>query len=163
MSSSYLVTYTSISSDSDGPSWGIPLMDVGKLLEMDPYEEMMIFQSRISLYLADASPTALSLGYVTDSDPDEDPKEDHDDYPDNRGDDDDEPIDDDEDDDDDDDDDEEQETLNKEEEHLAPADSSIVPTVDLVPSAEDTEAFETDESAPTPPPPAYHTTPRISI
>ncbi|GKA41300.1 hypothetical protein Tco_0733893 [Tanacetum coccineum] len=38
----------------------------------------------------------------------------------------------------------------KEEEHLAPADSSVVPIDDHVPSAEDTEAFETDKSAPTP-------------
>ncbi|GJZ19908.1 hypothetical protein Tco_0556498 [Tanacetum coccineum] len=29
----------------------------------------------------DASPTALSLGYVVDSDPEKDPKEDHADYP----------------------------------------------------------------------------------
>ncbi|GJS51317.1 DEAD-box ATP-dependent RNA helicase 7 [Tanacetum coccineum] len=34
------VTYTSISFDSDGPSWGIPLMNAGELLEMDPYEEI---------------------------------------------------------------------------------------------------------------------------
>ncbi|GKC61739.1 hypothetical protein Tco_1089337 [Tanacetum coccineum] len=34
--------------------------------------------------------------------------------------------------------------------HLAPADSSAVPVVDPVPSAGDTEAFETDEFAPTP-------------
>nr|GEX00560.1 putative reverse transcriptase domain-containing protein [Tanacetum cinerariifolium] len=34
------VTYTSISSDLDGPSWGIPLMDACELLEMDPYEEV---------------------------------------------------------------------------------------------------------------------------
>ncbi|GJU99620.1 hypothetical protein Tco_1328891 [Tanacetum coccineum] len=38
----------------------------------------------------------------------------------------------------------------EEEEHLAPADSSALPIVDPVPSAGDTEAFETDESAPTP-------------
>ncbi|GJU28962.1 putative reverse transcriptase domain-containing protein [Tanacetum coccineum] len=37
-----------------------------------------------------------------------------------------------------------------EEEHLAPADSSTIPIVDHVPSTGDTEAFETDESAPTP-------------
>nr|GFB15517.1 hypothetical protein [Tanacetum cinerariifolium] len=35
------VTYTSISSDSDGPSWGIPLMNAGELPEMDPYEEVV--------------------------------------------------------------------------------------------------------------------------
>nr|GEX60259.1 hypothetical protein [Tanacetum cinerariifolium] len=34
------VTYTSISSDSDGPSWGIPLMNAGEFLEIDPYEEV---------------------------------------------------------------------------------------------------------------------------
>nr|GEV32161.1 putative reverse transcriptase domain-containing protein [Tanacetum cinerariifolium] len=34
------VTYTSISSDSDRPSWGIPLMNAGKFPEMDPYEEV---------------------------------------------------------------------------------------------------------------------------
>nr|GEV87933.1 putative reverse transcriptase domain-containing protein [Tanacetum cinerariifolium] len=33
-------TYTSISSNSDGPSWGIPLMNAGELLEVDPYEEV---------------------------------------------------------------------------------------------------------------------------
>ncbi|GJZ70094.1 hypothetical protein Tco_0633644, partial [Tanacetum coccineum] len=38
----------------------------------------------------------------------------------------------------------------EEEEHLAPADPFNVPVVDLVPSAGDTEAFETHESAPTP-------------
>nr|GEZ83474.1 hypothetical protein [Tanacetum cinerariifolium] len=35
-----VVTYTSISSNSDGPSWGIPLMNVGELPDMDPYEEV---------------------------------------------------------------------------------------------------------------------------
>ncbi|GKD81337.1 hypothetical protein Tco_1348176, partial [Tanacetum coccineum] len=108
--------------------------------------------------LVDASPTALSPGYVTDSDPDKDPKEDpeedHADYPADGGDDDDEPSDDDDDDDDTDDKDEEpfedEDDDEKEEEHLALADSSAVPVVDLVPSAGDTEAFETDESAPTP-------------
>ncbi|GKA69347.1 hypothetical protein Tco_0775411 [Tanacetum coccineum] len=95
----------------------------------------------------DASPTALSPGYVADSDPDEDPKgdpeEEHADYPADGGDD-DEPSDDDDDDDDTDDEDD-----NEEEEHLAPADSSAIPVVDPVPSAGDTEAFETDKSTPT--------------
>nr|GEU93683.1 putative reverse transcriptase domain-containing protein [Tanacetum cinerariifolium] len=36
-----IVTYTSISSDSDGPSWGIPLMNDGEFSEMDPYEEVV--------------------------------------------------------------------------------------------------------------------------
>ncbi|GJX08300.1 putative reverse transcriptase domain-containing protein [Tanacetum coccineum] len=34
------VTYTSISSDSNGPSWGIPLVNVEELPKMDPYEEV---------------------------------------------------------------------------------------------------------------------------
>ncbi|GJX08074.1 hypothetical protein Tco_0196006 [Tanacetum coccineum] len=34
------VTYTSISSDSNGPSWGIPIVNAGELPEMDPYEEV---------------------------------------------------------------------------------------------------------------------------
>ncbi|GJU24109.1 reverse transcriptase domain-containing protein [Tanacetum coccineum] len=38
----------------------------------------------------------------------------------------------------------------EEEEHLALSDSSVVPVIDLVPLAGDTEAFKTDESAPIP-------------
>nr|GFC38633.1 hypothetical protein [Tanacetum cinerariifolium] len=34
------VTYTSISFDSNGPSWGIPLMNADEFPEMDPYEEI---------------------------------------------------------------------------------------------------------------------------
>nr|GEW17892.1 hypothetical protein [Tanacetum cinerariifolium] len=34
------VTYTSISSNSNGPSWGIPLMNAGELSEMDAYKEV---------------------------------------------------------------------------------------------------------------------------
>ncbi|GJT68712.1 retrovirus-related pol polyprotein from transposon TNT 1-94 [Tanacetum coccineum] len=97
----------------------------------------------------DASPTALSPGYVVDSDPDEDPeedpKEDHADYLADGGDGDDEPFYDDDDDTDDEDEDDEEE-----EEHLALTDSSAIPVVDPVPSAGDTEAFKTDESTPTP-------------
>ncbi|GJS77833.1 hypothetical protein Tco_0727714 [Tanacetum coccineum] len=80
----------------------------------------------------DTSPTALSSGYVADSNPEEDPEEDHADYPTNVGDGDNESFDDD-------DDDEEGEEASKdedddgEEEHLASADSSIVPDVDHVP------------------------------
>ncbi|GKE80159.1 hypothetical protein Tco_1550159, partial [Tanacetum coccineum] len=106
----------------------------------------------------DASPVALSPGYVPDSDPEKDPEEDseeeHADYPTDGGDGDDEPSDDDDDDDDTDDEDEEpfedKGDDEEEEEHLAPADSSAIPVVDPVPSAGDTEAFKTDESAPTP-------------
>ncbi|GKD97926.1 hypothetical protein Tco_1381823, partial [Tanacetum coccineum] len=66
---------------------------------------------------------------------------------------DDEPSDDDDDDDDTDDEDEEpfeDEDDDEEEDHLDPADSSVVPAIDPVPSAGDTKAFKTDESAPTP-------------
>ncbi|GJW44703.1 hypothetical protein Tco_0073502 [Tanacetum coccineum] len=63
-----------------------------------------------------------------------------------------------------DDDEEEEEASKEEEEHLALADSVVAPVVDHVPSAEETESFETDESVATPPlPPAYRTTVRISI
>ncbi|GKE85646.1 hypothetical protein Tco_1559388, partial [Tanacetum coccineum] len=45
----------------------------------------------------------------------------------------------------------------EEEEHLAPTDSTAIafPAVDHVPSAEETELFETDEATATPPPLAY--------
>ncbi|GKE32077.1 hypothetical protein Tco_1451399 [Tanacetum coccineum] len=54
----------------------------------------------------------------------------------------------------------------EEEEHPTPANSTAdaLPAVDHALSAEETEPFETDESAATPPPhPAYHITARISI
>ncbi|GJV96600.1 hypothetical protein Tco_1548177 [Tanacetum coccineum] len=105
---------------------------------------------------ADASPAALSPGYVPDSDLEEDLEEDseeHDDYPADGGDGDDEPSDDGSDDDTEDDDEEpfeDEDDDEEEEEHLAPADPDVVPIADPVPSVGDTEAFETDESAPTP-------------
>ncbi|GJZ78611.1 hypothetical protein Tco_0643448 [Tanacetum coccineum] len=80
----------------------------------------------------DASPTTLSLGYIADSNPEEDeedPKEDPADYPVDRGDNDDNES---SDDDNDDDDDEKDEEDKEEEGHLAPADPSAVPTDDLV-------------------------------
>ncbi|GJW18717.1 hypothetical protein Tco_0026153 [Tanacetum coccineum] len=200
------ITYTSISSDSNGPSRGIPLVNAGELPEMDPYEEVaqqgqapplspayvsdpMKLDEHIPVYVSepehpkyhvpsdddiqvedqpyadDASPTAESPGHIADSelmeedsidylnepeDDDEDQEEDHTDYPADGEDDDDEPSDDDNDDDDTDDEDEDPTEDDEEEEHLAPANSSAVPVVDLVPSAGDTEAFKTDESAPTP-------------
>ncbi|GJU61862.1 putative reverse transcriptase domain-containing protein [Tanacetum coccineum] len=117
----------------------------------------------------DASPTTLSPGYIADSDseddPEEDPEEDPADYHADGGDD---ANDESSDDDDDNDDEEEEQEASKdndeEEEHPALAYSSDVPVDDIVPSVEDTKAFETDESTPTPPtPPVYHTTSRISI
>ncbi|GJV34861.1 reverse transcriptase domain-containing protein [Tanacetum coccineum] len=122
---------------------------------------------------AAASPTAQSPDYVSESDPkadpeeddDEDPEEDPVDYPADGGDDGDGEDESSEDDEDNDvdieaDDDEE------EEEHPAPADSVVValPAADQALSAEETEPFETDESAATPPPhPLYRVTARISI
>ncbi|GKB86856.1 hypothetical protein Tco_0959128 [Tanacetum coccineum] len=116
-------------------------------------------------------PTADSPGYVPESDPKEDPEEDDDedpeedpaDYPADGGDDGD---DEDESSDDDEDDDVDIEGDKEEEEHPTPTDSTIValPAVDHASSVEETELFETDESAATPPPhPAYCVTARISI
>ncbi|GKB62999.1 hypothetical protein Tco_0919185 [Tanacetum coccineum] len=120
---------------------------------------------------AAVSPTADSPGYVPESDPKEDPEEDDDedpeedpaDYPADGGDDGDDEDKSFVDDEDDDVDIEEDEEV---EEHLAPADSTVIalPVVDHAPSAEETEPFETDESAATPPPhPAYWVTARILI
>ncbi|GKG27665.1 hypothetical protein Tco_0405992, partial [Tanacetum coccineum] len=122
---------------------------------------------------AAASPTAQSLDYVPESDPEEDPEEDDNedpeedpvDYPAGGGDDGDNEDESSEDDEDDDvdieaDDDEE------EEEHPTPADSTAIALLaaDQAPSAEETEPFETDKFAATPPPhPAYCVTARISI
>nr|GEX48444.1 hypothetical protein [Tanacetum cinerariifolium] len=174
---SSVVTYTSISFDLDGPSWGIPLKDASELPEMDPYEEHPEYhvpsdddmQVEDLPYANDASPTAESPGYIADSesmeedsinypdesedddqDPEEDPEEDHTNYHADRGDGDDKPSDDDDDDDDTNDEDEEPTNEEEEDEHLAPTDSFAVPVIDPVTSAGDTEAFETDESAPTP-------------
>ncbi|GJU02251.1 hypothetical protein Tco_1112589 [Tanacetum coccineum] len=52
---------------------------------------------------------------------------------------------------------EDKEDDEEEEEHLASADSSAIPVVDPVPSTGDTEAFKTDEYAPTPRPPHIRT------
>ncbi|GKE65289.1 hypothetical protein Tco_1519450, partial [Tanacetum coccineum] len=120
-------------------------------------------------YANDASPTAEPPGYIADSDSiKEDTDADSIDYldePKDGEDDDDgdseedleedpneerEPEDDDDDDDDSNDEDEEPTEDEEEEKHLALADSFVVPVVDPVPSARDTEAFETDKSAPTP-------------
>ncbi|GJY27267.1 hypothetical protein Tco_0401993 [Tanacetum coccineum] len=117
------------------------------------------------------SPTANLPGYVPESDPkedleeddDEDPKEDPANYLADGGDDSD---DEDESSNDDEDDDVDIEGDKEEEEHPAPADSTVVdlPPVDQASSAKETEPFETDESAATPPPhPAYRITARMSI
>ncbi|GJX68014.1 putative reverse transcriptase domain-containing protein [Tanacetum coccineum] len=130
----------------------------------------------------DALPIALSPDYVPESDPeadpeedgDEDPEEDPIDYPADGGDDGDDEMDIEEDEDDDmdieadeeDEDDEMDVEIDEEaeEEHLAPAYPVVVALPATAPSAEETEPFETDESAATPPPhPAYRMTARITI
>ncbi|GKB60274.1 hypothetical protein Tco_0916460 [Tanacetum coccineum] len=94
------VSYTSISSDSNGLSWGIPLVNAGELLEMDPYKEvaqqgqtpplspayvpdLMELDEHVPVedqpYAEDASPTTESPGHIADS---ESMKEDSIDYPD---------------------------------------------------------------------------------
>ncbi|GKD83612.1 hypothetical protein Tco_1350451, partial [Tanacetum coccineum] len=83
---------------------------------------------------ADASPTALSSGYIADFDleeDEEDPKEDPADHPIDGGDNDDNESSDD----DDDDDDVKKDEEDEEEEHLAPTDPSAIPIDDLVPSS----------------------------
>ncbi|GKA69322.1 hypothetical protein Tco_0775386 [Tanacetum coccineum] len=99
-------------------------------------------------YAVADSPIALSLGYVADSDPEEDSEDGPVDHPADGGD-----GDDDDSSDDDEDEEASEEEEAEEEEHLAPADSVVAPIVDHVPSSEETEPFETDESAPTPRPP----------
>ncbi|GKC03618.1 reverse transcriptase domain-containing protein, partial [Tanacetum coccineum] len=105
-------------------------------------------------YVDYASPATLSLGYIADSDPEEDPKDGPVDYLADGGDDDDGDGSSSDDDD---------KEASEEEEHLAPADSIIAPAVDPVPSFEETEPFETDESAATPPPPPPPLGARICI
>ncbi|GKF61626.1 hypothetical protein Tco_0181680, partial [Tanacetum coccineum] len=86
----------------------------------------------------DASPTTQSPDYVSEDDEDEPSEEDKDDDVDMEADGDEE-----------------------EEEHPAPANSVVValPATDQAPSVEETESFETDESAATPPPhPTYRVT-----
>ncbi|GKE23445.1 hypothetical protein Tco_1434957, partial [Tanacetum coccineum] len=165
------VTYTSISSYSNELSWGIPLVNAGELPEMDPYEEVaqqgkapplspayvpdpIELDEHVPVYVPepkhpeyhvpidddiqvedqpyadDASLTAESPGHIADL---ESMGEDSIDYPDEPKDEDEDPTKDEE-----------------EEEHIDLADPSVVPVVDPVPLAGDTEAFETDESAPTP-------------
>ncbi|GJY33816.1 hypothetical protein Tco_0418285 [Tanacetum coccineum] len=121
-------------------------------------------------YAEDASPTAQSPDYVPETDPEADPEEDDDedpeedpiDYPADGGDDGDDEMDIEEDEDDDmdidadeeDEDDEMDVEVDEEaeEEHPAPAYPVVVALPATAPSAEETEPFETDESAATPPP-----------
>ncbi|GJT58828.1 hypothetical protein Tco_1002361 [Tanacetum coccineum] len=134
-----------------------------------PFEGLSDIRSPGVVFLAErqqqplpaaASPTTQSPDYVLEFDPEENPV----DYPADGGDD-----GDDEDESSEDDKDEEVDIEaddEEEEEYPAPADSTAValPAIDQAPSAEETELFETDESAATPPPHlAYRVTTRISI
>nr|GFB84102.1 hypothetical protein [Tanacetum cinerariifolium] len=101
-------------------------------------------------YAEDSSPIAQSPEYVPESDFEAHPEDDDDEDPEEDP----------------DEDDDMDIEANEEEEHPTPADSIVVASTatDQVPSTEETEPFETDESAATPPPhPAYRMTARISI
>nr|GEX30852.1 hypothetical protein [Tanacetum cinerariifolium] len=152
------VTYTSISSDYEDPSYAgttftdyVPRPEYLEYLAPSDAEIPIEDQP----HAIDASPTALSLGYIDDSDPEDESEDGLTDYLADGG-------DDDDDDSSRDDADDEDEV---EEEHLASADSTFVsPVVDHVLSTEETEPFETDESATTPPPPpAYCTTTKMFV
>nr|GEV71236.1 cysteine-rich receptor-like protein kinase [Tanacetum cinerariifolium] len=169
--SSWTVTYTSISSDyeepSDASSPGVVVYRYDRLPmhPVDPYAEAALQAPEQAPPFPDYVPgpehppspdympgpkepeqAPLSPDYIPEpecpeylapsDDPKEDPKEDHADYPADGGDDADDELSDDDDDDDD----------EEEEEHLALADSTAFHVIDLVPSTEDTEAFETKES-----------------
>nr|GEU97190.1 hypothetical protein [Tanacetum cinerariifolium] len=131
------------------------LMDADKVSEMDPYDEVAQ-QGQAAPPSPAYAPDLIKLEdhvpmYVSEpvedleEEPEEDSEKDIEEDPINYADDDEE---------------EEEESFEDdddgEEEHLAPVDSTAVtsPTVDHVSSAEETEPFETDESAATPPPPA---------
>ncbi|GKE50972.1 hypothetical protein Tco_1486128, partial [Tanacetum coccineum] len=103
----------------------------------DPME----LEHHVSVYVPEPveDPEEDPIDYATDADDDEDEEEEEESFEDD---------------------------FDEEEEHLAPADSTVVasPTIDPVPSAEETEPFETDEAAATPPPPpAYRTTSRMYV
>ncbi|GKE35045.1 hypothetical protein Tco_1454367 [Tanacetum coccineum] len=153
------VTYTSISSDSNRPSWGIPLMNASELPEMDPYEEVAQQGQAPPLsptyvpdpmeldehsYAEDASPTAESPGYITDSDlMEEDTDEDSIDYPDEPEDDDEDPKEDDEED--------PEEDPSKEHE---PEDEDTKEEEPFE-GSDKSEPFEEDETVVTSPPPGH--------
>nr|GEY08987.1 hypothetical protein [Tanacetum cinerariifolium] len=149
------VTYTSISSNSNGPSWDIPLMNDGELLEMDPHEEvaqqgqahplspayvpdLMEFDKHVPAYVPKPkhpeyhAPSDDDIQVEDDDeDPDEDPSEEHG---------------------------SEDEDKDPEEEHKPEDEDTMEPSE----GSDETEPFEEDETAVTPPPPR-HRRARISI
>nr|GEV04937.1 putative reverse transcriptase domain-containing protein [Tanacetum cinerariifolium] len=186
------ITYTAVSSPFGGLSdIGSPGVDRPPFIPELVYPEFMpaeddILPTEEEPLPAASSPTTESPGDIDESDPNEDPEDDPEedpvDYPadgGDEGDDEDESSDDDEDDDidiegdeekdessdDDEDDDIDIEGDEAADEYLAPADSTAValPAVDHAPSAKETELFEIDESAATPPPhSAYCVTARMT-
>ncbi|GKB20625.1 hypothetical protein Tco_0854548 [Tanacetum coccineum] len=168
------VTYTEVSSPFEGLSdIGSPRADDHEYLELpwmleDPYVEAALQAPPSPDYVPGTKHADDEISDPEadpEEDDDEDPEEDPVDYPadgGDDGDDEDEPSKEDEDDDVDIEFDEDEE----DEEHPTLADSLVValPASDQAPSAEETEPFETDEFAATPPPyPAYRVTARISI
>ncbi|GKF53038.1 hypothetical protein Tco_0159948, partial [Tanacetum coccineum] len=167
------ITYTEVSSPfEDLSDIGLPRADDHEYLELPgmPEDPYIVVEDQPGA--KDASPTVQSPDYVPkcdleadpEEDDDEDPEEDLVDYPADGG--------DDRDDEDESSENDEDDDMNieaddeEEEEHLAPANSVVValPATDQAPSAEETEPFETDESAATQPPhPAYRVIARISI
>nr|GEV50442.1 putative reverse transcriptase domain-containing protein [Tanacetum cinerariifolium] len=139
------VTYTSISSDYEEPS------NIGTALTG------VRTKTRVPSYIVDSD---------SEKDPEDESEDGPTDYPTDGGDDDDDDDDDDSSRDDAEDEDEE-EAFEEDEEHLALTDFTAAASlvVDHVPSAEETEPFEIDESTTTPPPPtpAYRTTTRMSV
>nr|GFC03975.1 hypothetical protein [Tanacetum cinerariifolium] len=156
------VTYMDISSPfEDLSDIGSPRADDHEYLMLpemleDPYVEVALQAPPSPDYIPgpeEPEQAQPSPDYIPEDDDDEDPEEDPVDYPADGGDDGDDEEESSEDDEDDKDDDMDVEA-DEEEEHPAPADSVVVaPTAtDQAPSAEETEPFETDESAATPPP-----------
>nr|GEW82628.1 hypothetical protein [Tanacetum cinerariifolium] len=72
------VTYTSISSDSDRPSWGIPLMNASEFPKMEPYKEVAK-QGQVEDDDKDLEedPSKEHEPKDDDEDPEEDPNEEH--------------------------------------------------------------------------------------
>nr|GEV49586.1 putative reverse transcriptase domain-containing protein [Tanacetum cinerariifolium]GEX54956.1 putative reverse transcriptase domain-containing protein [Tanacetum cinerariifolium] len=154
-----IVTYTPISSDLDGPSWGIPLINADEFLEMDPYKEVAQ-QGQIHPLSPAYVPNPIELDehmpvHVLepehpeyhapsdddiqveddDEDPKEDPSKEHEPEDDNK-----EPKGD------------------PNEEHEPEDEITKEPSKD----SDETEPFEEDETAVTPPPPR-HRGARISV
>nr|GEX00064.1 hypothetical protein [Tanacetum cinerariifolium] len=133
------VTYTSISSDSDALSWGIPFMNA------DESQSLKIAPLSLDCVPGPEEPIQTSLlpEYVPEpEDPKDDPKEDPADYPAVEGDEEEEEsFGDDADDEDEVEAFEEEDDDEEEEEHLAITDSSTVPIDDLTPMAAATEAL----------------------